>query len=316
MSRPVVSIIIPVYNTVKYLSRCLNSVLVQTFADFECLVIDDGSVDNSGKICDDYAIKDSRIKVVHQEGKGVSFARNTALDMATGQWIVFVDSDDWIEQNLLEVAIKTAHEHSADIVQWNYIAEGGRPVASSEIFEDGYMEINSKTRFPWGFAMVWSRMYLKDLLDKYKIRFSTELIFAEDGPFTFNSVAVAHSIWCIKRNLYHYVCRSESSSHTLSKEQILSKISAAKLIEETLKKLNKSNQFKTAIFQKKVGARNSLLFDLKEPDLNLWRRTFPETNLWLLLNNKIKSVILYICIFLHLDFLIVHCIKMKRKNRR
>src|SRR5690606_27273688 len=96
---PKVSVIIPVYNAEKYLRECIDSVLAQTFDDFELLLINDGSTDGSGKICDEYAQKDARVKVFHKENGGVSSARNLGLDNAKGEWITFIDSDDWIGEN-------------------------------------------------------------------------------------------------------------------------------------------------------------------------------------------------------------------------
>ena len=98
---PKVSIIVPVYNTEKYLARCIDSILAQTFTDFELILVNDGSKDNSGKICDEYAQKDSRIVVIHKENGGVSSARNKGIDVAQGEWISFVDSDDWISSDFL-----------------------------------------------------------------------------------------------------------------------------------------------------------------------------------------------------------------------
>lgn len=94
---PKVSIIVPVYNTEKYLRRCLDSIAAQTFADWECICVDDGSPDAAGAILDDYAAKDSRFVVIHQENGGVSRARNAGLDAACGEYVGFVDSDDWVE---------------------------------------------------------------------------------------------------------------------------------------------------------------------------------------------------------------------------
>lgn len=108
--RPQISIIIPVYNVEAYLERCLNSILSQTFDDWECICIDDGSVDGSGKILDAYAKKDSRFIVIHQVNSGVSFARNVGLKRAKGDFITFVDSDDWIERNTYSTAYALAKE--------------------------------------------------------------------------------------------------------------------------------------------------------------------------------------------------------------
>lgn len=94
MNNPKVSVIVPVYNVEKLLQRCIDSILAQTFTDFELLLIDDGSKDKSGEICDEYAAKDSRIRVFHKQNGGVSTARNLGIDKAQGEWIYFVDSDD------------------------------------------------------------------------------------------------------------------------------------------------------------------------------------------------------------------------------
>ena len=100
-----ISVIVPVYNTEKYLHRCVDSILAQTFTDFELLLIDDGSTDKSGAICDEYAQKDSRVRVFHKENGGVSSARNVGLKNGRGEWISFVDSDDWVKKNFLDKLI-------------------------------------------------------------------------------------------------------------------------------------------------------------------------------------------------------------------
>lgn len=116
MSNILISIIIPVYKVEKYLSRCLDSIRNQTFTNWECLLIDDGSPDNSGKICDEYAEQDHRFRVFHQKNAGVSAARNKGLDEAKGEWIGFVDSDDWIDNEMYNFMYNNAIKHNADVV--------------------------------------------------------------------------------------------------------------------------------------------------------------------------------------------------------
>ena len=111
-----VAVIIPVYNAEKYMEKCINSVLSQTFNDFECILVDDGSLDNSGKICDEYAKKDERIKVIHQKNAGPARARHTGIEIAKANFIHFVDSDDWIEPCTIELFYKKQQETGADIV--------------------------------------------------------------------------------------------------------------------------------------------------------------------------------------------------------
>ena len=120
---PKISIIVPVYKVEKYLCRCLDSIVAQTFTDWECILIDDGSPDNSGKICDEYAEKDGRFRVIHQENAGVSAARNAGLDAARGEWIGFVDSDDWVESNMYEYLYNNALETKSDVVICGFVGQ-------------------------------------------------------------------------------------------------------------------------------------------------------------------------------------------------
>lgn len=111
-----ISVIVPVYNVELYLRKCIDSILAQTYRDLEILVVDDGSTDGSGKICDEYK-KDERVRVFHTENRGLSATRNLGLDKATGEWIGFVDSDDWIEPDMYEVLFRKAEETEADVVE-------------------------------------------------------------------------------------------------------------------------------------------------------------------------------------------------------
>lgn len=115
-----ISIIVPVYNVERYLSKCISSILEQSFTDFELILVDDGSKDNSGKICDEYKGKDSRIKVVHQENKGLSAARNIGIEISEGEYITFIDSDDFIHPNMIEILYNNSLENKADISICDY----------------------------------------------------------------------------------------------------------------------------------------------------------------------------------------------------
>lgn len=125
MKNPLVSVIVPVYNAEKFLPRCINSILAQTSTDFELLLIDDGSTDKSGKICDEYAQKDIRIKVFHKKNGGVSTARNLGIDKAIGEWIIFMDSDDYFLDNAFDLFIKSINFYNVHIVVANFFIEKG-----------------------------------------------------------------------------------------------------------------------------------------------------------------------------------------------
>lgn len=117
MNNPKISIIVPVYNVEKYLRRCLDSIVTQTFTDWECICVDDGSPDNSGEILDEYAVKDKLFVIIHKENGGVSSARNAGFDTARGEWISFVDSDDWIERDCFEYVAGKIDKCDISLVQ-------------------------------------------------------------------------------------------------------------------------------------------------------------------------------------------------------
>lgn len=134
MRTPLISVIIPVYNVEKYLHRCLDSVIAQTYQNLEIICVDDGSVDESGKICDQYAVRDARIKVIHQENQGVSAARNRGLDAAEGEYIAFVDSDDYILEDMYKKMLDMLLNYNVDlcVCQWQYEFSDGRQVVKKK----------------------------------------------------------------------------------------------------------------------------------------------------------------------------------------
>lgn len=196
---PRVSIIIPVYNSESTLRRCLDSVLAQTFTDFECLLINDGSKDRSGEICDEYARKDSRVKVFHKENGGVSSARNVGLDNAHGEWITFVDSDDRIGQNYLinlvlystdvGLVIGPYLRESSDIRENVCIPEGHYDNVYS--FLSNWIS-NQVLRTPWG------KLLKNALIDS--LRFDIKLQFGEDTVFMFSYYEKVNSLRVV--NMY------------------------------------------------------------------------------------------------------------------
>ena len=179
-----VSVIVPVYNCETFLPACIDSILNQTYRDLEIILIDDGSGDGSGEICDAYAAEDARIRVIHQVNQGVSVARNSGLDVATGEWIAFVDADDTVEPDMYAVLVKLSVEHEADIALCGY-----RKVhfdgTSKDILGTGIL----RTQDPWEASEClltgryftgspWAKLYHKELFEN--IRFDPTLKINED----------------------------------------------------------------------------------------------------------------------------------------
>ena len=123
INNTVISVIVPIYNVENYINRCLNSIINQTYKNLQIILVDDGSTDDSGKVCDKYALKDSRIKVIHQKNSGPVRARKTGLEASTGEYIGFVDSDDWIEPNMYEEMLNNLIQTNADFAQSRIILE-------------------------------------------------------------------------------------------------------------------------------------------------------------------------------------------------
>lgn len=203
---PIVSIIVPVYGAEKYLRRLLDSIQAQTLMDFEAILIDDGSKDNSGKICDDYAIKDSRFRVIHKINEGVSIARQTGLNEAKGKYVIHADPDDWAEPNWLEVLFKKIEEDKTDMVICDFerIFTDRRVhyvQCPSSLHRDDIIEdmLNEKI---WGCS--WNKLIKKECFNHYSISFNPNMNLWEDLYVMCLLVAKGAKVSYVPRILYHY----------------------------------------------------------------------------------------------------------------
>lgn len=216
---PIISIIVPVYKVEKYLKRCIDTIINQTYKNLEIILVDDGSPDNSGNICDEYAKKDGRIKVIHKENGGQSSARNAGLDIAKGEYIGFVDSDDYIDEEMYEKLIKIALDTDADIVECECRAGKsdnfsvfGKNTRTMEI----YNNIESLEKFYFGEQingianMVWDKLYKRYLFDK--IRFLDGYNRGEDANITPKLLYSSKKIVKYNYNYYNYCVESPDSS--------------------------------------------------------------------------------------------------------
>lgn len=204
MKTPQISIIVPVYNTEKYLHRCIDSILVQTFTDFELLLINDGSTDKSGEICDEYAMKDSRIRVFHKKNGGVSSARNLGLDNTKGEWVAFVDSDDWIKTDYLYSMmsqsdadmIMSSFEIIDNFEEWdNNIKNELYNYSKIKFFLERY--INTAT-----LCAPWCKLFKVSLIGN--LRFNELISFKEDTIFVFEYLDKVNRVRTINSWGYQY----------------------------------------------------------------------------------------------------------------
>lgn len=198
-SLPKISIIVPVYNVEKYLQRCLDSIIAQTFTDWECICIDDGSPDNSGKILDEYAAKDNRFVIIHKENGGVSSARNAGLDIARGRYIGFVDSDDWIECNMYECLYNDILETGADVVICGFF--GQKCKNKPTVY--GVEEAQKLLFLPNGFGgFSCLRLLVAERIQN--VRYDTSIEYLEDTKFFYEVFNNCNKIYWNPNPLYHY----------------------------------------------------------------------------------------------------------------
>lgn len=204
-----ISIIVPVYNVEPFLRRCLNSIVNQTYDDLEILIIDDGSTDNSGDICDEYKRQDERVKVFHTKNRGLSAARNLGLDEAKGEWIGFVDSDDWIELDMYEVLLKKAEDARADVVECGWVREWPKKIEERSRQEQTLSRIEAVEALVCKIFSdnVWNKIWKSKCFDN--IRFPNGRIY-EDIATTYRIFATADCICSINEIKYHYVQRKNS----------------------------------------------------------------------------------------------------------
>lgn len=202
---PAVSIIVATYNADNYLERCLNSIALQTMTDFEVIVIDDGSTDNTGMIADSFAKKDNRFSIIHKVNGGVASARQAGVENATGDYIIHVDSDDWVEPNMLEELVECAEKENADMVICDYY----------EINKDGE-QYNCQRPYPldrlsiWGQMMntlagsLWNKLVKRTCYTEYHITFTKGINLEEDKLICLKILSKDISVTYLNRAYYHY----------------------------------------------------------------------------------------------------------------
>jgi glycosyltransferase involved in cell wall biosynthesis len=217
---PKVSIIVPVYNAEQYLDRCIESILSQTFSDFELILVDDGSYDNCPAICDNYAAQDKRVKVIHKNNGGVSTARNQGIEIAAGDYLMFIDSDDYVDANMLEIMLNSADDFP------DYIVTG----LCMETYEQGEMVRCDQYKMPLKRYSVrtlfealnneyvlicicgpWCKLFKNKIIGENSIRFCEQMTLGEDTYFNLNYLEHCNSIISIDREFYHYVRDNKES---------------------------------------------------------------------------------------------------------
>ncbi len=228
---PAISVIMPVYNSDKFLRDAIDSVLQQTFTDFELILIDDGSKDGSGAICDDYADRDKRVRVVHQENAGICAARNAGLKKASGEFVAFIDNDDTYKPFLLEDCYRAIVDSGVDVVKYGYHVRetfsDGRPDNHRDTVAKETLKITPQTSAQYYrqvkasgfFYMIWNGLYRRSFLENIGLRFDESIKFGyEDWIFNFKLYQNVQSLMLL--DTVYYVHEQRAGTSTSKKFRI------------------------------------------------------------------------------------------------
>lgn len=200
---PKISVVVPVYNNEKYLKKSIQSILNQTFTDVEIILVDDGSTDSSGDICDEFVEKDSRCKVLHQNNAGVCAARNAGMMVAAGQYIAFIDSDDWVEPEYLDGLVKNMEPNGVSVC--GFVLDDAIPIYCNEYEKLNSAEFQISVFSSNGVkGMIWGRLFDRNIILRNNIRFKDEIAICEDELFNIEYSKYITEAIINKSCLYHY----------------------------------------------------------------------------------------------------------------
>ena len=246
--KALISLIIPVYKVEKYLEKCIQSVINQTYENLQIILVDDGSPDNCGKICDEYAKKDHRIEVIHKSNGGLSDARNKGLEIAKGEYIGFVDSDDYIEADMYEVLYNLLKQYNADVSICNFytVSQGKISIKNADngINEYNRIEILKEILLDKNIqSYAWNKLYKKELFDEIKYHIGKKY---EDIGTTFYLLEKCNKVVVTGKSEYYYINRQDSIVNNVTESTITDYIELIMqrydYIEENIKELSSYNK--------------------------------------------------------------------------
>lgn len=267
-----VSVIIPIYNAEKYIRCCLDSVVNQTNKDLDIIVVDDGSTDGSGAICDEYAAKDNRFHVIHQKNRGVSVARQIGLDAVKGDYFCFVDADDWVEHYMVEEMKRSIEEADADMVIGYYFTETreGWQLETEEINSsltaDSYL---SRVLSYKSIATIWGKLYRSSFFSDVKFE-PIDLCWGEDSLFLIRVLKKSPKLSFIDKGIYYYRKVESSLTNDITKKKLMNRLS---FISHTEKLLNEEQKRIFTIY--KIQFLKEIL---KSGYVDLLKVTLPEVH--------------------------------------
>lgn len=210
--KPAVSIIIPVYNGEQTLERCVESVLKQEYEDFEVLLVNDGSTDGTREICDRYAQRDERVVAIHKENSGVSDSRNLAIAQARGEYLQFLDGDDWITPDATKLLVRAAKEHQSDLVIADFyrvigerLSHKGAIETDGEMNRDTFVTCMMEKPADFYYGVLWNKLYRRDLIIEHQLQMNPQISWCEDFMFNLEYIRHANNFYALHTPIYYYV---------------------------------------------------------------------------------------------------------------
>lgn len=310
---PLISVIVPVYKVERYLSKCIDSILNQTYKNLEIILVDDGSPDCCGDLCDRYAQKDRRIVVVHQENKGLSQARNTGLEMFKGEYLMFVDSDDYLHQDAVRTLYQRITADKSDMAVGNAVCVDGEGMILGEPYttvldgcisrQEAYEEFGGSHRIP---CMAWAKLY-KDAI-YHEIRFPVQKT-AEDLWVITDVIDRCEKISLCSSVIYFYAQRPFSIMTDMNDDRILDQVSSN--IRVAKKMLDRGYDQAAGSYYTSAIYRATRMKDPAR-GRRMIRETFPVYRRLTLLKHDIHSVLRYAALYLPM----LHIFLAKRRNRK
>ncbi len=280
--RPVISVIVPVYNTEKYLRACLESIIDQTFREYEIILVDDGSTDSSGSICDEYSSRYSFISVIHKENGGIASARKAGIEKAAGKYISYIDSDDSIDPDMYENMMDKADQYDADVIICEMTSETGKySVLQKNAVESGYYDkkrlqsefyprmLFSGEEKTFGISpSLCNKIFRRSLLKDIIMNTEESISFGEDALCSFPCLLDAEKVYVLNKAFYHYRMVNSSSTHSYDKELMCKFILLIELLDREFKKRDFDGKWQLAHYTARFSLeciRKELLFNRELP---------------------------------------------------
>lgn len=247
-----VSVTVPVYNTSVYLRKCLDSLAAQTLEDIEFILVDDGSTDESGAICDEYAHNDTRFRVIHQSNSGSAIARQTGLDMSNGKFVIVCDSDDWVEPNIYEQLYYKAESEEADIVTCGFYAEygEGKTVPRQTVFKEKDGLVDNFDFMNRGAGSSWVKLIRRSLFETPESRYEPGINLSEDSLILYKLLRANPKVIQIDGHLYHY--RRQFGTESYTNNVKMANIHQLYFTYNWLKSNYAGNEYEPIVFQRAV----------------------------------------------------------------